>query len=350
MSHGVCYNVCIMKRTEYPAVTILVVTLNNERTIDTCLKAIQNQEYPKKQIEYLNIDGGSTDGTVAILTRYGFKSMRSPILHNAEAQRGVGLKRAKHNLIVSLDADNYLPHKKWLRQMVEPFMEDSKIIHAHTLHYTYRPTDTLFNRYCALFGVADPIVFYVGRPDRLPQYVKSWISGNILKKSESYSIVEFNKDTLPTVGCNGVVYRRDLLLKHAKSDPAHFLHIDVFADLLDKGYNRYAIVNNNVIHDTAVSLSALMKKRIAFLTSYYLKQSVSRRYLIYDPSKPIDRFKLMLFVFYTITWIKPLFDGIVGFMVIPDIAWFLNPIVCWMYLYAYGIASIKRKFFSKNYE
>lgn len=339
-----------MKRFEYPGITILIVTLNNERSIETCIRAILSQEYPKKNIEYLNVDGGSTDRTVAILTRYGFKSMRSPILYNAEAQRGVGLKRAKHNLIVSLDADNYLPHKKWLRQMVEPFMDDSRIIHAHTLHYTYRRTDTLFNRYCALFGVADPIVFYVGRPDRLPQYVKSWTSGKILRESDSYRIVEFTKDTLPTVGCNGVVYRRDLLLKYAHSDPVHFFHIDVFADLLAKGYNRYAIVNNDVIHDTAVSLAALMKKRTAFLSNYYLKPSIARRYLIYDPTKQADRFKLMLFVFYTVTWIKPLFDGIVGFIAIPDIAWLLNPIVCWVYLYAYGIASIKRVLFLKNYE
>lgn len=325
-----------------PSVTIIIITLNNERSIETCVKAILAQDYPKKNIEYLNVDGGSDDSTGAILKKYGFKIIKSTILHNAEAQRGIGLKAAKHNLIVSLDADNYLPNKDWLRQMVRPFIDDPEVVHANTLHYHYRKDDTIFNRYCALFGLADPIVYYVGRPDRVPLYMHNWTLGRIINETDDYYTVEFTKETLPTVGCNGVVYRRDVLLKYAQSDPEHFLHIDVFADLVAKGHNRFAIVKNDVIHDTAVSLSALLKKRIAFLSSYYLKSTVKRRYLIYDPGKLSDRFKLALFLLYTVTLIRPAADGIRGFIKIPDPAWFLHPIVCLMYLYAYGMASIKR--------
>lgn len=325
-------------------ITILIVTLNNERTLARCLSAIAAQDYPKKNIEYLNIDGGSTDGTKKLLRRFGFRVIDSPVGKNAEAQRGVGLKLAKHNLIASLDADNYLPHKKWLRRMVQPFMDDQKIVHAGTLHFRYQKNDALFNRYNALFGAIDPIVFYLGRPDRVPQYVREWTKGTIIKKMTDYVSVEFNRDTLPTVGCNGVVYRKDLLVKHAQSDPAHFLHIDVFADLVARGYNRFAVVNTDVIHDTAVSLSFLMKKRIAFLSSYYLKTGVKRRYLIYDPSQAGDRWKLFLYIFYTVTLVKPLLDGLRGFFYLPDPAWFLHPVVCWVYLYAYGAATIKKMF------
>lgn len=325
-----------------PDITILIVTLNNERSIARCLDAIAAQDYPENHIELLNVDGGSTDETGTILKKYGFRIVKSPIQRDAEAQRGIGLKEARNNLIVSLDADNYLPHPRWLRQMVQPFIDDSKVVHAGTLHFHYDPGDALFNRYNALLGAIDPIVFYVGRPDRAPQYVRRWDKGTIIKRTSSYTTVEFTPETLPTVGCNGVVYRKDLLVAHAQSDPGHFLHIDIFADLVGKGFNRFAVVNTDVTHDTAVSLMFLMKKRIAFLSSYYLKTPVARRYLIYDPSRMKDRMRLFLYVVYTVTIIKPFLDGVRGFLFLPDAAWFLHPVVCWVYLYAYGVATLKK--------
>lgn len=331
-----------------PQISIIIVTLNNGRTIENCVQSIKMQDYPQSLIEYLNVDGGSTDKTVSILRRYGFETIDSPIKRNAEAQRAIGLRMAKNDLIVSLDADNYLPDKNWLKQMLRPFMDDSTIIHAGTMHFTYRQSDSFYNRYCALFGGTDPVVFYVGRPDRLPQNVKRWTRGHIIKETKTYYIVEFDKETLPTVGCNGVVYRKNVLLKYAKSSPAEFLHIDVFADLIDNGFNRFAIVKNDVIHDTALTLRSLIKKRIAFLSSYYLRSETKRRYLIYNSRKTRDNLKLSLFIIYTLTFIKPLFDSLRGYIFVRDLAWFAHPAVCCVYLYSYFLSTIKSLFIRKS--
>lgn len=330
---------------QLPPITIVIVTLNNERTISECIHRIITQSYPKHLIEYLNIDGGSTDNTKLIFSQNKFRIIESPIKKNAEAQRAIGLKYAKHNLIVSLDADNYLPHSNWLEQMVKPFMDDPSIVHAGTMHFTYMRKYTVFNRYVSLFGVIDPLVYYVGKPDRLPYFKRRWSSGTILKEASEYYIVKFTKESLPTVGCNGVVYRRDVLLKHAHSDPLNFLHIDVFVDLLEKGYDKYAIVKNDVIHDTATDLNMLMRKRKAFLFMYYLnlqKNLLKRRYLIYNPRRLKDNFKLLLFIIYTVSFVKPFIDSLRGYVGIRDRAWFLHPIVCWMYLISYSSVTIRK--------
>ena len=325
-----------------PYISIVIVSLNNERTLSECLRGIKDQDYPQDNIEYLAIDGGSIDETVAIFKKFHFRVIASPILKNAEAQRAIGLKLASHNLIVSIDADNYLPTRLWLRQMVRPFMEDPMVIHAGTMYYGYRRTDSLYNRYVGLFGNVDPIVYYIGRPDRLPRYQKCWTSGKIISDRRAYTVVEFDTNTLPTVGCNGVVYRRDILLKYSKSTPKDFLHIDVFVDAIKSGHRRFAIVKNDVIHDTAVSLPALMKKRIAFLSHYYLASETNRRYLIYDPHSTKSNMKLHLYIFYTMTMVKPCFDALRGFFYIADVAWFVHPLICWIYLLSYGRAIIKR--------
>ncbi len=326
-----------------PALSIVIVTLNNQRSLAECLRLIKRQDYPKNKIEYIIIDGGSTDATPQIAKKYGFRFIKSPIRHNAEAQRAIGLRRASHNLIVSLDADNYLPNDQWLRQMVRPFQDDPEVVHANTIYYGYRKTDSVFNRYVGLFGHADPVAYYVGLPDRIPRFQKKWSLGHIIRNTSKYVLVDFDKDSLPTVGCNGVVYRKDILLKYAKSSTKDFLHIDVFADVVTKGYTRFAIVKNDVIHDTAVSLLFLMKKRLAFLFNYYLPKSMKRRYLIYDPTSKKSNFKMFLFIFYTVTFIKPLMDSIRGYLVIRDVAWFVHPLVCYIYLISYGIAAIRKK-------
>ena len=324
-----------------PKISIVVITLNNQRTIEKCMKCIVSQNYPKNLVELLNVDGGSTDLTKKILKRYGFKVIKSKIKRNAEAQRAIAIKKAKNNLIVSIDADNYLPTKQWIKQMVKPFIDDPEIIHAGTMHFRYSNRDSLYNRYCGLFGVVDPIVYYIGKPDRLPQNTKKWTKGTIISENDEYYTVKFTKESLPTVGCNGVVYRRDFLLKYAKSSPSEFLHIDVFVDLIEEGYDKFAIVKNDIIHDTAVTLGLLIKKRLAFLSSYYLRPSAQRRYLIYNPKRFSDNLRLILFILYTITFIKPIFDSIKGYLLIRDSAWFAHPLVCWVYLYTYSLSTVK---------
>jgi glycosyltransferase involved in cell wall biosynthesis len=51
-----------------PLVSIITVVLNAERSIERCVKSVIAQTY--KNIEYIVVDGGSTDGTLNILKKY----------------------------------------------------------------------------------------------------------------------------------------------------------------------------------------------------------------------------------------------------------------------------------------
>jgi glycosyltransferase involved in cell wall biosynthesis len=51
-----------------PLITLITVVKNGAQTIERCLKSVQAQRY--KHIEYIVLDGASTDGTQAILERY----------------------------------------------------------------------------------------------------------------------------------------------------------------------------------------------------------------------------------------------------------------------------------------
>lgn len=49
-------------------VSVITVTFNSVETIEDCVRSVLDQKY--KDIEYIIVDGGSTDGTIAVLDRY----------------------------------------------------------------------------------------------------------------------------------------------------------------------------------------------------------------------------------------------------------------------------------------
>ncbi|MBE7176690.1 MAG: glycosyltransferase [Mucilaginibacter polytrichastri] len=52
-----------------PILSVVTVVYNNVRDIENTLRSVTTQDYPN--IEYLVIDGGSTDGTKEIIEKYG---------------------------------------------------------------------------------------------------------------------------------------------------------------------------------------------------------------------------------------------------------------------------------------
>jgi glycosyltransferase involved in cell wall biosynthesis len=57
-----------MSRTLTPLVTIITVVFNGAKTLEQTIQSVINQAY--QNIEYIIIDGGSTDGTLEIIKKY----------------------------------------------------------------------------------------------------------------------------------------------------------------------------------------------------------------------------------------------------------------------------------------
>ena len=328
-----------------PTISVVTVTFNCLEQFKTMLKTLEQQEYPKDRIEHIIVDGGSTDGTCKFAEEHGIILVSAPEYRdNQEARRGLALRYVKNEIILYLDSDNYLPSELWLREMVRPFMDESSVVGTQSLRYAYLPDETLLNRYYALFGVNDPVPYYLNKRDRLSWAEDAFtLRGSVIKDTEGYLIVQFDEHNLPTIGCNGFLVRA-AVLKALDIEPDDFMHIDVHVDAIRQGHDAYGLVKNDVIHSTGDTMLKSFRKRYFYMTVHHQREHARRRYLVFDSSDTRDVLNLLKFILYSITFIKPTYDAARGYVRVHDPAWFMHPFVCFGMCCIYSYATLINTF------
>lgn len=316
------------------SVSVIMATLNSGPILEKSLRSIRQQNYDQNKIEIIIADGGSTDGTIEIIKKYDGQVIPEET-GSPEAAKAIALKQAKNEIILEIDDDNILPNRNWLAKMVSFFNKEPQATGCYPWRYTYRKRDKPLNRYFALFGVNDPVAYFLGKADRQSYLSKKWSLSGQAKDKGDYFLVKFNKKNMSTLGANGFLIKRKRLMK-AQVDEKHFFHIDVNWDLIDQGYNQYVVVKNDIIHASGENFWDFFKKRKKYMENLYLQDLAKRRYLLYKKER--DRKKIIGYSFYALTLIGPTVEAFRGYIKIPDFAWFLHPIVCFLIFWIYFLS------------
>lgn len=312
-------------------------TYNSGKYLSDCLESIDRQDYPRELVEIIIADENSTDQTREIARRHRARIVESAF-KSGESAKAVALLEAKNDLVAMIDSDNVLPNANWFREMVQPFLDHPEVVASQTWRYGLRPNFNVSNRYCALIGANDPVVFYLGKCEKVSWLSDEWHTTPILEDRGAYFLVNFTENNLPTVGGNGFVIRRDVLSK-SRCGPEDFFHIDVIADLLKMGFNPFAMVRNEIYHNTASSIGELSSRRKKYFLIHNPLYS-NRRYLIFDFKKRADVLKLVIFSLKTLS-VLPLFVvSVKGYLRKKDSAWFLHPYACWSFFLSYSTATL----------
>ena len=108
-----------------PLVSIITPSFNQGRFIRATIDSVLGQDYP--HIEYVVMDGGSTDNTVSILKEYGHR-----LRWVSEKDKGQtdainkGLRVTSGTIVGYLNSDDlYLPHA--IRRAVDTFLENPDV-------------------------------------------------------------------------------------------------------------------------------------------------------------------------------------------------------------------------------
>ena len=229
-------------------VSFIIPTLNSAQTLGDCLAAIRAQTFTDYEI--VVADGGSTDDTVRVARRFGVETVCPNPLKTGEAGKAAGINAARGELVALVDSDNILPDPQWLARMLAPF-EDPAVFATEPLRYSARPGDPSLTRYFAALGMNDPVCLFAGNYDRVSAVTGKWTGLKIPLEARTEPdgtrwFVLHPRNTLPTIGANGFIFRRSILAK-VTWEP-YFFDIDVAAEAVAKGCGAVAKVDTSIIH------------------------------------------------------------------------------------------------------
>jgi glycosyltransferase len=102
-------------------VSVITVCYNNSQTIEETIKSVVSQDY--KNMEYILVDGASTDGTLQIIDRY--KKQLSTVV--SEKDNGIyfainkGIALATGDVVAILHADDFYADQTVISKVVNAF-------------------------------------------------------------------------------------------------------------------------------------------------------------------------------------------------------------------------------------
>lgn len=248
-----------------PSISIIIPTLNEERNLPRCLAAIASQNYPKEKLEVIVVDNGSTDCTVKIARAAG-----AVVLHNevkdAEVSKMAGLRAARSDFFIYLDADIELATPDALSLLVEPLCDDTILAGAFP-RFAARRDAAAMERYLHYHPLElDPVL----------EFFCESIEGVTIERREKWRVCDFERRRVPPVGI--CLYRRELLLK-ALEGRERFMDIDVPVLVAKAGRPRFAYVEKaRIYHHNVASLGDLVRKRLRNLHQVFLPSQGSREF------------------------------------------------------------------------
>jgi O-antigen biosynthesis protein len=107
--------------SSWPRVSVVVCTHNGARTLSECLDGLEALAYPN--FEVIVVSDGSTDATVEIVERHGFRLIRRERVGLAGA-RNAGLEAADGEIVAYID-DDARPDPDWLTYIADSFRRGS---------------------------------------------------------------------------------------------------------------------------------------------------------------------------------------------------------------------------------
>ena len=106
-------------------ISLITACFNSEATIRTAIDSVLSQK--GVDVEYIVVDGGSTDGTVDIIKEYSTRSTRLTFKWISEKDSGMydainkGIKMATDDVVGILNADDVLADDETLKRIAEAF-------------------------------------------------------------------------------------------------------------------------------------------------------------------------------------------------------------------------------------
>ena len=315
-------------------ISVIIPTLNGVGRIEKCLNSLFEQDIARDKYEVIVVDDESSDATVEVCKSLNVDRIIVSGRRDIEWSKALGVVNSIGRYILFIDDDNRLVGKSWLADAIK-IIENNRVVGGvEAGYFSYRKSDAMANRYCALMGTNDPLVYYLRRTDRLTYFDKGWTKPSAeIHEEENLIRLRFDGFAIPTLGSQGFLTTRQLITDFSFTD--RFLHMDFCAHISSSSSPFFVLTKNSVDHDHCGSAKQFVKKchRNAKI---YLADGESRNY-----SYELSLSRKIKLALICLTFVVPIWDSIRGFSKVRDMAWFLHPVLCFWVFIVYSKLSIE---------
>ncbi|MBM3233199.1 glycosyltransferase [Candidatus Pacearchaeota archaeon] len=318
-----------------PKVSYILGILNAERTLEECLKGIYKQKYPLKKFEVILVDGGSSDGTLDIIKGFQRKYDNIRLLHNPKKlsegkgmSKDMGVKAAKHDILIFLDHDNIIVESNWLENMLEPF-KDKKIMATQSLLQS-RPGDSLFLHYINGVGVEDPFAV----PYSLVSQVVLHSQQFPLENNAYYTYTVKGNPPL-FGGANGAAFRKSVFTIIG----GYTRDVDIYAAMGDQFMKVAVPLHGRVYHQTSSSMALYLKKKATYYYRF-IANDVSWKQYRWVPKGFRGNIKFWLMIASNLSFITPFLLSLNQAIKRREAFWLLHAPFLWYITMIYGITTL----------
>jgi glycosyltransferase involved in cell wall biosynthesis len=304
--------------------SIIVPTLNNGAVLDHFFKSLQSQTYPKKNLEVLVVDGGSTDSTLEKAKKYGAR-----IVHNqyvlAEPAIHLGMSAAKGDLIMILATDNIYKEKDDLTKIVSVF--DNPQIYGAFPKHDSSPQDSIFSKYHNRF--TDPFNHFVYQDAANARTFHRLYKTT--KHTELYDVYDYSSN--PTRPMIAFAQGFTILNKYRRVESDSFDDIKPLLDLIDSGKQIAYVHSVSLYHHTIKNVSHFIRKQRWATQNAMENKNYGVRFR-YQKLSQGQRFRMLIWPIYSLTIIGPCIRALAGLLIDREPLWLFHPLMCFLSGYA----------------
>lgn len=292
-----------------PRITIIMPTLNSEKTIELSLKSIRNQKYNQSLIEILVIDGGSNDNTIPIALKYGVTILKNLKIQQEYAKQ-LGLLNGTGKYGVFMDSDEVFLNENSLYnriQLFESYPDLKNIISTGLLTPINYPS---ICDYVNSFG--DAFSFSIYRLDGADLYESLAKKYNFLEINYARIINFSDHDIFPIIDSGTSMFDMEYLKEQFMNEmnSADFIST-LFVRMALKTKKLGVLKDDFINHYSSSSLRNYLNKvkwRIVSNVHYSNNPGVgfSNREMIQKKLK----YRKLVFIPYSVSIIYPLMDAI----------------------------------------